>query len=101
MARVIADRMTAQVEGDFVVFLIGMRINRFWKFISGFRLQWRCRECYANCNKIRRAAIWALSRGSVIPRFSCSIGALSNIWRGMRRIPIASTGPHGRHSTVR
>ena|ERR1700758_2786398 len=31
MAKVIADRMTAQVEGDFVVFLIGMRINRFWK----------------------------------------------------------------------
>jgi len=31
MAKVIADRMTAQVEGDFVVFLIGMRINSFWK----------------------------------------------------------------------
>ena len=24
--------MTARIEGDFVVFLIGMRINRFWKF---------------------------------------------------------------------
>lgn len=24
--------MTVQIEGDFVVFLIGMRINRFWKF---------------------------------------------------------------------
>jgi Domain of unknown function (DUF4188) len=23
--------MTAQVEGDFVVFLIGMQMNRFWK----------------------------------------------------------------------
>ena len=31
MGKVIADRMTAQVEDDFVVFLIGMRINRFWK----------------------------------------------------------------------
>jgi hypothetical protein len=31
MANVIAQRMTAQVEGEFVVFLIGMRINRFWK----------------------------------------------------------------------
>ena len=28
MAPVIPDRMTAQLEGDFVVFLIGMRINR-------------------------------------------------------------------------
>ena len=24
--------MTGQIEGSFVVFLIGMRINRFWKF---------------------------------------------------------------------
>jgi hypothetical protein len=34
MATVIAERMTAEIEGDFVVFLIGMRINRPWKFWS-------------------------------------------------------------------
>lgn len=28
MARVIADRLAAQVDGEVVVFLIGMRINR-------------------------------------------------------------------------
>jgi Monooxygenase af470-like len=31
MPHVIASRMTAEVEGDFVVFLIGMRINKPWK----------------------------------------------------------------------
>jgi hypothetical protein len=31
MTSVIAKRMTAQVEGEVVVFLIGMRINRMWK----------------------------------------------------------------------
>ena len=31
MTKVIPQRMTAQIEGDFVVFLIGMRINRPWK----------------------------------------------------------------------
>jgi hypothetical protein len=31
MANVIAKRVTAQMEGDFVVFLIGMRINKPWK----------------------------------------------------------------------
>ena len=31
MARIFADRMTADIEGDFVVFLIGMRINKPWK----------------------------------------------------------------------
>jgi hypothetical protein len=31
MAPVIDRRVTAQIEGDFVVFLIGMRINKPWK----------------------------------------------------------------------
>jgi len=31
MAKVIPERMTAVIEGDFVVFLIGMRINKIWK----------------------------------------------------------------------
>jgi hypothetical protein len=31
MAKVIPSRMTVEVEGDFVVFLIGMRINKPWK----------------------------------------------------------------------
>ena len=32
MPKPTGDRLTAQIDGDFVVFLIGMRINRFWKF---------------------------------------------------------------------
>ncbi len=31
MAKVVAKRVTADIKGDFVVFLIGMRINRPWK----------------------------------------------------------------------
>lgn len=31
MGKVIKQRMTVQLDGDFVVFLIGMRINRWWK----------------------------------------------------------------------
>ncbi len=31
MAKIIDRRVTADIEGDFVVFLIGMRINRSWK----------------------------------------------------------------------
>lgn len=34
MAKVIAQRMSAEIEGEFVVFLIGMRINRPWKVRS-------------------------------------------------------------------
>ena len=32
MSHVIPARMTAQLDGDFVVFLIGMRVNKWWKF---------------------------------------------------------------------
>ena len=31
MATIFPQRMTAEIDGDFVVFLIGMRINRPWK----------------------------------------------------------------------
>lgn len=31
MAEVVDKRVTAEIEGAFVVFLIGMRINKFWK----------------------------------------------------------------------
>jgi Monooxygenase af470-like len=31
LAKVIDKRVTAAIEGDFVVFLIGMRINKLWK----------------------------------------------------------------------
>jgi len=31
MPDIIRERMTAQMEGDFCVFLIGMRINQLWK----------------------------------------------------------------------
>jgi Domain of unknown function (DUF4188) len=40
MTGVIAQRMTAQINGDFVVFLIGMRINRplkVWKWLPVVR----------------------------------------------------------------
>src|SRR5450432_3504292 len=31
VANIIPDRMTAEVDAEFVVFLIGMRVNRWWK----------------------------------------------------------------------
>ena len=31
MARILPERMTARIEGDFVAFFIGMRINKPWK----------------------------------------------------------------------
>jgi hypothetical protein len=38
MKTIIPQRMTATMDGDFVVFLIGMRVNRWWKFRQWFRV---------------------------------------------------------------
>ena len=32
MSKIIPARMTAKLDGDFVVFLIGMRVKKWWKF---------------------------------------------------------------------
>jgi hypothetical protein len=31
MASIVDRRVTAHIQGDFVVFLVGMRVNSFWK----------------------------------------------------------------------
>ena len=36
MAKIIRERMTASIDGDFCVFLIGMRINKWWKIHKWF-----------------------------------------------------------------
>jgi hypothetical protein len=38
MPQTINARRTARIEGEFVVFLIGMRVNRWWKFWQWLRV---------------------------------------------------------------
>jgi hypothetical protein len=38
MTAMIPQRMTGRLEGDFVVFLIGMRVNRWWKIHKWVRV---------------------------------------------------------------
>jgi hypothetical protein len=38
MSNTINARRTARIEGEFVVFLIGMRVNRWWKFWQWMRV---------------------------------------------------------------
>jgi hypothetical protein len=52
MEKIFTQRMTADVEGEFVVFLIGMRINKPWKIHKwlpvGLAMGKMLRELYAN-----------------------------------------------------
>jgi hypothetical protein len=34
MVQTINQRVAAKIEGDFVVFLVGARLNRWWRFLS-------------------------------------------------------------------
>jgi len=44
LVEIIKERMSAEADGDFVVFLIGVRVNKFWKmhkfvaYIGWYRL---------------------------------------------------------------
>jgi len=38
MSQILAKRVTGQMQGDFVVFLIGMRINRWWLVLKWLRI---------------------------------------------------------------
>lgn len=38
MAAIIGQRVTGRMEGEFVVFLIGMRVNRWWKIHKWLRV---------------------------------------------------------------
>ncbi len=40
MPEIIPERMTTEIDGDFVVFIIGMRINKFWKVYKWLPVFW-------------------------------------------------------------
>lgn len=52
MSKIYKSRMTAEVEEEFVVFLIGMRINKWWKIHKwlplAFAMPKMLKELYAN-----------------------------------------------------
>ncbi len=35
---IISERVTGRIDGEFVVFLIGMRVNRWWKVLQWLRV---------------------------------------------------------------
>ena len=59
MADIIASRMTHDYDGELVVFLIGMRINKPWRPDLGLRCSTRCPECWPSCPRTRTRACWA------------------------------------------
>ncbi len=59
MAKVISSRMTHDYDGDLVVFLIGMRINKPWRPDLWLPVFNAMPECWPSCLRTRTRACWA------------------------------------------
>ena len=86
MAKIIAERMTAQIEDEVVVFLIGMRINRVWKLHKWLPVARAMPRCFVNLAPTRIPASWDSISGSAIRQSRFSIGAPLWIWSATRPI---------------
>ncbi|KEF41881.1 MAG: hypothetical protein ER33_09045 [Cyanobium sp. CACIAM 14] len=83
--------MTAEIEGDFVVFLIGMRINKIWKvhrWLPVFQAMPRMiRELQADLDKLRAGDAASIYSG--MPPFGLgTVGRLVPAGRGSASLSI-------------
>ena len=72
---VIDERMAAQIEGDFVVFLIGMRINRPWKLAKWLPV---ARAMGAMLRELERAPA---AETGFLGNTGFSLGTIVQYWR--------------------
>ena len=96
MAQVIPSRMTAEIEGDFVVFLIGMRINKPWMIHKWLPVFLAMPRMLKELEATPRAASWGTSRAL---ESSFSIGGRLSTWKCTRAVGTSSIGRLGWRST--
>lgn len=81
MAEIIQQRMYANVEGDFVVFLIGMRVNRWWKIHKwwpvAMAMPRMIKELYANPSAGFRGAQMGFGNPTIMVQYWTSFDALA------------------------
>ena len=79
MAQVFPGRWTAELEGDFVVFLIGMRVNRPWKVHKWWPVLRAMPRILTELEALRRA-------DTVLLTTSSNVGSLLQYARGNRGV---------------
>jgi len=83
MTEVINGRMTAEVEGDFVVFLLGMRINKPWKLHKWIPVARAMSPMIRELNSRRELGLmgfhsWIGSSGTMLVQYWRSMEALES-----------------------
>ncbi|MGX1309302.1 hypothetical protein AB7M35_004060 [Amorphus suaedae] len=75
MGTVIDERMTAQIDGDFVVFLIGLRVNKPWKIHKWLPVVRAMMRMMAELHRLPAAETGFLGRSGAGP------GTIVQYWR--------------------
>jgi hypothetical protein len=88
MAAVVPGRMTAKVDGDLVVFLIGMRINKWWKvhrWLPVFRAMYPMMKILLQRPELGllHAEYWLSLRGPMLVQY----------WRSLEQLEAFSRDP--------
>ena len=93
MKSVIADRVAARVEGDFVVFLIGMRINKLWNVQKWWPV-------FMAMPKMLRELEAAPPEVGFLGHTGLSLRVIAQYWRSFDHLEAWARAEGGRHRTA-
>ena len=93
MSIVIGDRMAARMEGDFVVFLIGMRINKPWKVHKWWPV-------FSAMPKMLREIEAAGPEVGFLGHTGLSLRVIAQYWRSFDHLESWARAEGGRHRTA-
>jgi hypothetical protein len=92
MAEILKQRMAAEVEGDFVVFLIGARFNKPWKLVKNF---WFLKSMPAMLKELEQQPEKGLL--GYRQHFGPSGGTIIQYWRSWEQLEAYARSKDARH----
>jgi hypothetical protein len=90
MADIIAERVMARIEGDFVVFLIGMRINKLWKIHKWWPV-------FTAMPRMIKELEAAPERFGFLGHTGVGLGIIAQYWRSFDHLEAYARGHDNRH----
>ena len=93
MARILEGRWTADIDGDFVVFLIGFRASPSWKIAKALPL-------FASMGRMLDDLARDPDKGMLGYRQSGRFGTIVQYWRSFEHLERFARSPDDRHAAV-
>lgn len=95
MSVIIEQRMTAEAKDEFVVFLIGMRINKLWKIHKWMPVALAMPKMIKSYIHNQTLGFWVTNSGLVKRQSWFSTGNRLSIWSVMQKTNRLATSPRG------